>query len=119
MKRICRGRGSDAQKSRFLKELPPALVEMVDYRTYRSDSESTLSLESGSSERLPEKTDRYYEYEGGEIMSIGRIVQHPTFGRGKIVKVEGSGESLLLEIFFTGLGTKKIMAKYAKLKIVG
>jgi len=105
--------------SRFLKELPPALVEMVDYRTYRSDSESTLSLESGSSERLPEKTDRYYEYEGGEIMSIGRIVQHPTFGRGKIVKVEGSGESLLLEIFFTGLGTKKIMAKYAKLKIVG
>ncbi len=105
--------------SRFLKELPPALVERVEYRTYQSDSEGTMSFESDTSERLPNKTDPYYEYESGEIMSIGRIVQHPTFGRGKIVKVEGSGESLLLEIFFTGIGTKKIMAKYAKLKIVG
>ncbi len=61
----------------------------------------------------------YYEYEDEEIMRIGRIVQHPTFGRGKIVSVEGRGESLRLEIYFTGIGTKKIMAKYAKLKVVG
>ena len=50
---------------------------------------------------------------------MGRIVQHPTFGRGKILNTEGFGESLILEIMFTGLGVKKIMAKYAKLKVVG
>jgi len=35
------------------------------------------------------------------------------------MKVDGSGEGLRLEIYFTGVGLKKIMAKYAKLKIVG
>jgi hypothetical protein len=29
------------------------------------------------------------------------------------------GDSLKLEISFTGIGTKKIMARFAKLKVVG
>jgi DNA helicase-2/ATP-dependent DNA helicase PcrA len=105
--------------SRFLKELPPALVETVDNRSYRTTIRNSNSVNSTISLEKPERTGTYYEYEGEEIMRIGRIVQHPTFGRGKIVKVEGVGESLRLEIFFTGVGVKKIMAKYAKLKIVG
>jgi DNA helicase-2/ATP-dependent DNA helicase PcrA len=52
-------------------------------------------------------------------MRPGRLVEHPTFGRGKILKSEGFGDSLRLEIMFTGLGVKKIMAKYARLKVVG
>ena len=52
-------------------------------------------------------------------MQVGRLVAHPTFGRGKILQVSGYGESLQLEIMFTGLGVKKIMAKYAKLKVIG
>jgi DNA helicase-2/ATP-dependent DNA helicase PcrA len=109
---------SESIPSRFLKELPPALVETLDQRTYRSNGNSEDSYDSPPS-HSKERTGTYYEYEDEEIISIGRIVQHPTFGRGKIVKVEGSGESMRLEIFFTGVGTKKIMAKYAKLKIVG
>ena len=52
-------------------------------------------------------------------MRTGRIVEHPTFGRGKIVNVEGYGDSLTLDIMFSGVGMKKIMARYARLKIVG
>jgi hypothetical protein len=52
-------------------------------------------------------------------MKAGRIVSHPTFGRGKIIKAEGYGDALTLDIMFTGVGRKKIMARYAKLKIVG
>jgi len=109
---------SESVPSRFLKELPPELVELVDHRTYHSTNNSGHPHDSKSSPKTFEE-DTQYEYEGEEIMRIGRIVQHPTFGRGKIVKVEGSGESLRLEVFFSGVGTKKIMAKYAKLKIVG
>ncbi len=47
------------------------------------------------------------------------MVEHPTFGRGRITSVDGFGESLRLEISFTGVGTKKIMAKFAKLRVVG
>ena len=61
----------------------------------------------------------HYDFEDGEGLQTGRIVQHPTFGRGKIMKVEGYGESLVLEIMFSGLGLKKIMAKYGRLKIIG
>jgi hypothetical protein len=32
---------------------------------------------------------------------------------------EGFGESLRLEIHFSGIGTKKILARYARLKVVG
>ena len=52
-------------------------------------------------------------------MRPGRLVEHPTFGRGKILKAEGFGDSLRLEVMFSGLGVKKIMAKYARLKVVG
>jgi len=69
--------------------------------------------------KQPEKTGVHYECEGDEMMRPGRIVEHPTFGRGKIVRVEGCGDSLRLEIMFAGLGAKKIMAKYARLRVVG
>lgn len=106
--------------SRFVKELPPALVETVDMRSHhRREYDSVPSVGSLLSSKTAEKKGFHYEYEDEEIMQAGRIVQHPTFGRGKVVKVEGHGESLRLEIYFTGVGTKKIMAKYARLKVVG
>ena len=109
--------------SRFLKELPPALIETIDsrsgayYASGNGPSSNHFRHEDESGERAGD--EHRYEYEEEEIMRAGRIEQHPTFGRGKVVQVEGRGESLRLEIFFTGVGTKKIMAKYAKLKVIG
>lgn len=106
--------------SRFIKELPPALVETIDRRSHhRREYESLRPVGSILGRDRTESTGVHYEYEPEEAMREGRIVQHKTFGRGKVVRVEGSGESLRLEIYFTGVGLKKIMAKYAQLKIVG
>ncbi|PKK83096.1 MAG: ATP-dependent DNA helicase PcrA [candidate division Zixibacteria bacterium HGW-Zixibacteria-1] len=106
--------------SRFIKELPPALVETIDQRSHhRREYESLRPVGSILGRDRTESTGIHYEYEPEEAMREGRIVQHKTFGRGKVVRVEGSGESLRLEIYFTGVGLKKIMAKYAQLKIVG
>ncbi len=111
---------SESYPSRFLKELPPEFVAVVDlrkdnYSDYRETRPTNFSRkpEEGSSPGVR------YEYEDDEIIKVGRIVQHPAFGRGKIIKVEGAGESLRLDVFFTGIGLKKILAKYARLKIVG
>jgi DNA helicase-2/ATP-dependent DNA helicase PcrA len=111
--------------SRFIKEIPQQLVETVDYRSSHggvreSAAAAPSSFFNGSAVR-PRKQPAgvHYEYEDSEAMRPGRIVQHPTFGRGKIVNAEGFGESLRLEIMFSGLGLKKIMAKYAKLKVIG
>ncbi len=113
--------------SRFIKEVPSELVEKKDRRhnrRYGTGSHSNQPVQQSFFNRKPAMASSqpegvHYEFEENEIMKVGRIVAHPTFGRGRIVKVDGMGESLRLEIMFSGIGLKKILAKYAKLKIVG
>lgn len=102
--------------SRFIREIDTGLLEIRDLRTVRVYTpEQTIA--TGPKRQQPSGV--HYEYEEDELMREGRLVQHPTFGRGKIIKAEGFGESLRLEIMFSGIGVKKIMAKFAKLKVIG
>ncbi|MCX6826789.1 MAG: ATP-binding domain-containing protein, partial [candidate division Zixibacteria bacterium] len=111
---------TDSIPSRFLKELPPALIEVLDLRRFRHhESEVSSSIQAVRKREQSQPKEVHYEYEEEELLRVGRIVQHPAFGRGKVVKAEGSGEGLRLEIYFAGVGVKRILAKYAKLKIVG
>ena len=47
---------------------------------------------------------------------VGDMVEHKTFGQGLIVSANSVGGDMVLEIAFDSCGTKKIMAKMAKLK---
>jgi DNA helicase-2/ATP-dependent DNA helicase PcrA len=49
----------------------------------------------------------------------GMEVQHEKFGTGKVTAMEGAGVNRIATIFFPTFGEKKIMLKFAKLKIVG
>lgn len=51
-----------------------------------------------------------------ECFEEGDIVQHLTFGRGEVISVKKMGSDILYEIIFDRVGTKKLMATYAKLK---
>ncbi|MDR2753438.1 MAG: ATP-dependent DNA helicase PcrA, partial [Oscillospiraceae bacterium] len=46
---------------------------------------------------------------------VGQSVIHPTFGRGMVLSVKPMGSDTLLEVAFDTVGTKKLMANYAKL----
>ena len=46
---------------------------------------------------------------------VGDTVKHKTFGQGMIVSAKAMGGDMLLEIAFDSCGTKKVMAKMAKL----
>lgn len=111
--------------SRFIKEIPLELMETKDlrrHRRYAGVGHTQVSAGYFSHKQTGAKAEQegvHYEFEESEIMRAGRIVQHPTFGRGKILRTEGYGESLMLDIMFAGIGMKKIMAKYAKLKVIG
>jgi DNA helicase-2/ATP-dependent DNA helicase PcrA len=52
-------------------------------------------------------------------LQAGMEVEHQKFGFGKILNVEGVGDSRVATMFFTGIGEKRIMLKYAKVKIQG
>jgi DNA helicase-2/ATP-dependent DNA helicase PcrA len=45
----------------------------------------------------------------------GDRVRHPTFGVGEVLSVKAMGSDKLYEIIFDTVGTKKLMATYAKL----
>jgi DNA helicase-2/ATP-dependent DNA helicase PcrA len=47
----------------------------------------------------------------------GSRVEHPKYGRGTVVRREGEGEEAKLTVMFPGHGLKKLMQKFAGLKI--
>lgn len=110
--------------SRFLREVPEEFCEISrpknafsayaagGYGERRTISASTLSY-GHSAPRFttarPKDTNKY---------TIGMNVEHNTFGEGVILSVNILGEDSLLEINFKKVGTKKLMANYAKLKII-
>ncbi len=112
--------GSESVPSRFLKEIPPDLIEKIDKRSYRYEFGPTRTPAGRQSK--PAKPSRpdgvYYEYEDGEGMKPGNIVLHAKFGQGRVLKVEGYGEEMRLDVDFASVGPKKLIAKYAKLTVI-
>ncbi|MBO5359444.1 MAG: UvrD-helicase domain-containing protein [Clostridia bacterium] len=51
-----------------------------------------------------------------ENLVVGDSVSHATFGTGVVLSAKPMGNDILLEIAFDKAGTKKLMAKFAKLK---
>jgi DNA helicase II / ATP-dependent DNA helicase PcrA len=47
----------------------------------------------------------------------GSTIDHPKFGRGTIMRLEGSGEDAKITVSFPEYGLKKMVAKYAGIKI--
>ena len=47
----------------------------------------------------------------------GAVIKHPVYGRGTVLRREGDGEDAKLTISFPGHGLKKIVEKYAGIKI--
>ena len=49
----------------------------------------------------------------------GAIIDHQRFGRGTVVKIEGSGENQKATVNFDSTGTKQLLLKFARYTIVG
>ena len=50
------------------------------------------------------------------VYSVGERIKHKTFGEGMITSVIPMGNDSMLEIAFDSVGTKKVMANFAKLE---
>jgi DNA helicase-2/ATP-dependent DNA helicase PcrA len=50
-------------------------------------------------------------------ISAGATIKHPVYGRGTVLRREGDGEDAKLTISFPGHGLKKIVEKYAGIKV--
>jgi len=50
-------------------------------------------------------------------LKVGMTVEHDRFGYGKVVSIEGNGSDKKASIYFSGVGQKNLLLRFAKLKI--
>ncbi|WP_299229069.1 ATP-dependent helicase [uncultured Psychroserpens sp.] len=51
-------------------------------------------------------------------LTVGNIVEHARFGKGKVLKIEGVGADVKAEINFEVGGVKKLLLRFAKLDVL-
>ncbi len=93
--------------SRFLRELPPHLLEEVRMRGQASRP-VTATRSTFSQQRIESS---------GDIPSlhVGQAVEHPVFGEGIILNAEGEGPRARVQVSFEGEGVKWLVLGFAKL----
>ncbi|MBQ6035596.1 MAG: UvrD-helicase domain-containing protein [Ruminococcus sp.] len=109
--------------SRFMKEIGSELVEKHDNaaamkQQLEAEDKSVTEVRSAT---LQQQLARSKKTAGGApkeavAYTAGEKVSHSIFGEGVIVSVKPMANDSMLEIAFDKVGTKKIMANYAKLK---
>nr|WP_116772349.1 UvrD-helicase domain-containing protein [Maribacter litoralis] len=52
-------------------------------------------------------------------LAVGSLINHTRFGRGKVVKIEGTGNDRKAEIVFDKGDIKKLLLRFAKLEVIG
>ncbi len=64
--------------------------------------------------------ERTVVYDEGEAAIVpGVKVHHRSFGNGKVISVEGTGERAAATIYFNSVGQKKLKLAFARLQVVG
>jgi DNA helicase II / ATP-dependent DNA helicase PcrA len=86
--------------------------ELTDDRHHESSGKSGSDTGSGM-------TIEYDSDARGGSWQPGMAVIHPKFGSGKILQCEGEGENARLTVFFKNVGQKKLVARLAKLTVIG
>jgi len=100
--------------SRFIGEIPSELV------IFESEAQTIFAAPQAQSKTIFTQTsgfDRKRETPKTNVnYSDGERISHKIFGEGTIIDVSPMGGDYLLEIIFDKVGTKKIMANFAKIE---
>ena len=116
--RITYGKTQYNPESQFLKEIPESLRVTVGERrpgtapAPRTAHKPTFGGDSYATKYggIPKKTAA-----PTVLLSAGDRVRHPMFGEGLILSANKMGADTLYEVAFDTVGTKKLMATFAKL----
>lgn len=107
--------------SRFLREIPEKFCDFIEAEPLFANYGGNSKIASGLTTRKEKHIDSYVKADTQRpqtVYSPGQTVEHKTFGRGMIISAKPMGNDTLLEIAFDDAGTKKLMANFAKLRVV-
>ena len=91
--------------SRFLREIPPALVREVRPK---------VSVHRPASYGPPRAAA--LQSPGGSTLQLGQRVVHPSFGEGVVMDAEGAGTHARIQVNFERTGAKWLVLAYANLQ---
>ena len=150
------GQPEPSIRSRFLKEVPPGLIESVrsmhgiDLYAERHEVRETArrNLYTGKTYNSVENIKQFFSEKGMPVpqgigaaapkpatnqvaqsapapvvkkaakkFGPGSVIEHAKYGRGTVLRVEGSGEDTKVTVNFPAYGLKKLIAKFAGIKI--
>jgi len=123
------------EPSRFIDEidakyLDMSLASMKSKAVYQrnSDEEQFVSANKPTSNKsifttpkaaapLPPEDPNFV---AGDIshLKVGDMVQHQRFGRGVVAEIEGEGQNQKAKVNFDNIGTKVLVLKFAKMRIL-
>ena len=125
-----------SERSRFVDEIDPALIEQTQKATFRGTSpmggkpfgrlsepqqHGFRKLENTPMTRPTESqptVSQNFEPSNPDLIQEGMRVMHQKFGIGTVMAVDGAGANKKATVNFGGNGTKQLMLKFAKLKIL-
>lgn len=128
--RFNNGQRMGGEVSRFVEEIDPKYIEMPSSRRafpeagtlprafFNVGKPATPATPAAKPARRPSAPVAPNPPAAIAAIMPGMQVQHEKFGIGKVLGVEGSGDSRKAIVFFEGVGQKQLMLKFAKLSIV-
>lgn len=122
------GQINPSEPSRFLKELPK---EIIDIKGFAAESQSIerkpnmifrpnatiASMKEFQKNSIHEGLENFVADHPDKIQD-GIQVLHQTFGEGHVEEISGQGDQRIATIRFNDNKTKKILLKFAKLKVI-
>ncbi len=107
--------------SRFSLEIPEDLIEKSEYKhPQKTFNELRPSHIKNNRPHIIGSARTFNHIEKPQViaasLSVGDIVYHKVFGNGTILSAKPMGNDMLIEINFTNVGNKKLMANYARLE---
>ena len=121
-------------ESRFLKELKPilkperAVEEKPTYGKALFDKSDDLGYStkhgtgyssSYASEYLKRAEQTKKAAATSSAYKSGIMVKHAKFGVGTVITVKGSGDNIIVDVAFKGIGVKSLSARFAPMEIIG
>lgn len=111
-------------QSRFVSEIPDALLDEDTVRYAQKQQPRQRVWDFTEQQKKPDfravnarpTAPEAKPQTASETFAPGDIVSHRTFGRGEIISAKNMGGDVMYEIIFDNVGTKKLMASFAKLK---
>ena len=112
------GTYQNAKPSRFLNEIPSNLVQEVGLRgtVIQPPSQTEAAMFTVGKIKGRIGTPTMLPASAIGPLQVGQKVEHPRFGRGTILELEGSGPSSKALVDFESHGQKRLVLGYARLQ---